>query len=81
MKSRQYYGPIDIAKFFARVGLEESDVHMLTSANERHHKVDALIPEKKVRFFYWFRVDVKNEAGEALMENANNFKKIDERSI
>ena len=73
LKSKKYYGPIEIARFFARVGLEKSDVHMLTSVNAKHHKTwgdfDASIPKNKVKFFYWFRVHVRNEDYEIVMEN------------
>ena len=67
---------IEIARFFARVGLEESDVHMLTSVNAKHYKawgdLDASIPKNKVKFFYWFRVHVRNEDHETVMESQLN---------
>lgn len=80
LKSKQYYGPIEIARFFARVGLEESDVHMLTSVNAKRYKTlgdfDDSIPKNKVKFFYWFRVDVRNEDYETVMESQLNERKL-----
>lgn len=73
LKSKTYYGPVEIAKFFSKVGLEQTDVHMLTSVNAKHYKqwgdFDASIPKNKVKFFYWFRVQVVDEDGETMMES------------
>ena len=80
LKSKRDYGPIEIAKFFARVGLEERDVHTLTSVNAKHYKIwgdfDASIPKNKVKFFYWFKVEVKNEDDEVVMESQLNERKL-----
>lgn len=76
LKSKKYYGPGEIAQFFSTVSLKEDDVHMLTSTNAKNYKVwgdfDASIPEKKVKFFYWFRVYVENEDNERLMEDISD---------
>jgi hypothetical protein len=49
---------------------------MLTSTNAKNYKVwgdfDASILEKKVKFFYWFRVYVENEHNERLMEDISD---------
>ena len=81
LKSKTYYGAPEIASFFSKLGLEKSDVHYLTSIEASKHPTwgdfDATIPPEKRKFFYWFRVNVRNESGDIVMEENEGSWKVD----
>lgn len=72
LKSKKYYGAPEIASFFSKVGLTSDDVNYLRSIEAKHYPIwgdlDATIPPKRRKFFYWFKVHVRNEDNEIVME-------------
>lgn len=72
LKSKKYYGRPEIAQFFSKVGLTSDDVRHLNSIEAKKHStwgdLDVTIPLNKRKFFYWFKVHVRNEENEIVME-------------
>ena len=75
LKSTKYISSIQIAPYFANVGLKESEIHRLNSIEAKKHPdfgdIDSTIPAHKRKFLYWFAVVVEDVEGNVVMEDVN----------
>lgn len=72
LKSKTYYGALEITPHFAKFGLSADSIHCMCSSNDdRHGASDRFygsIPPKKGIFLYWIPLEVLDENDDPVLE-------------